>query len=248
MTLAILVWFILVLCMYMRVCGNRMYVCVCSNRTTWRSPDDRKKTQTAVVWSCFPFIRSGQNHLARHSERRKKTRQTEEEVGRQHQGMDRPGVRQVPEGDWEQGKMEKTGCKIICGAPTTLVVKGLMMIDDNEHHRILGSWKYFSKWRMWKSWLCLMKGISEVSFSVGTTLFHCVIRSKHTSRYEWAPDLLKGQGQTRCQFSVKKEPNQRKNGLFYDKTMQREKRWLTKCTACMLSTRPTSERDFVNLK
>ena len=38
---------------------------------------------TAVVWSCFPFIRSGQNHLARHSERGKKTRQTKEEVGRQ---------------------------------------------------------------------------------------------------------------------------------------------------------------------
>ena len=33
-----------------------------------------KKTQTAVVWSCFPFIRFGQNHLARHSERGKKTR------------------------------------------------------------------------------------------------------------------------------------------------------------------------------
>ena len=46
--------------------------------------------QTAVVWSCLPFIRSGQNHLARHRERGKKTRQTEEEVGRQHQGMDRP--------------------------------------------------------------------------------------------------------------------------------------------------------------
>ena len=54
----------------------------------------------------------------------KKTRQTEEEVGRQHQGMDRPGVWQVPEGSGEQGKMEKTGCKIICGAPTTLAVKG----------------------------------------------------------------------------------------------------------------------------
>ena len=27
--------------------------------------------------------------------------------------MDRPGVRQVPEGSGEQGKMEKTGCKII---------------------------------------------------------------------------------------------------------------------------------------
>ena len=87
-----------------------------------------KKTQTAVVWSCFPFIRSGQNHLARHSERGKKTKRTKEEVGRQHQGMDRPGVRQVPEGSGEQGKIEKTGCKIICGAPTTLAVKGLMMM------------------------------------------------------------------------------------------------------------------------
>ena len=38
--------------------------------------------QTAVVWSCLPFIRSGQNCLARHSERGKKIRQTEEEVGR----------------------------------------------------------------------------------------------------------------------------------------------------------------------
>ena len=34
-----------------------------------------------MVWSCLPFIRSGQNHLARHSERGKKTRQTEEKVG-----------------------------------------------------------------------------------------------------------------------------------------------------------------------
>ena len=42
--------------------------------------------------------------------------------------MDRPGVWQVPEGSGEQGKMEKTGCKIICGVPTTLVVKGLMMM------------------------------------------------------------------------------------------------------------------------
>ena len=64
-----------------------------------------------MVWSCLPFIRSGQNHLARHSERGKKTRETEEEVGRQRQGMDRPGVPQVQEGSGEQGKMEETGCK-----------------------------------------------------------------------------------------------------------------------------------------
>ena len=81
-----------------------------------------------MVWSCLPFIRSGQNHLARHSVKGKKTRQTEEEVGRQHQGIDRPGVRQVPEGSGEQEKMEETGCKIICDAPTTLAVKGLMMM------------------------------------------------------------------------------------------------------------------------
>ena len=98
------------------------------NWTTRRSPDQRKETQTAVVWPCFPFIRSGQNHLARHSEREKKTRRTKEEMGRQHQGMDRPGVHKVPEGSGEQGKMEETGWEIIFVAPTTLVVKRQMMM------------------------------------------------------------------------------------------------------------------------
>ena len=70
------------------------------NRTTRRPPD------TNFGGSCLPFIRSSQKHLARHSERGKKTRWTKEEVGRQHQGMDRPGVRQVPEGggQWRTGK------------------------------------------------------------------------------------------------------------------------------------------------
>ena len=92
-----------------RPCHQRGSPCQDSagNLTTRRPPDDHKETQTAVVWSCFPFIRSGQNHLARHCERGKKTRQTEEEVGRQHPGIDRPGVQQVPEGSGEQGKMEK---------------------------------------------------------------------------------------------------------------------------------------------
>ena len=115
------------------------------NRITRRSPEHRKETQTAVVWSCLPFIRSVQNHLARHSERGKKTRQTEEEVGRQHQGMDKPGVRQVPKGSGEQGgEMEKTGCKIICGAPTTLAVKGLMIMMMMNVIRDIGLIKYAS--------------------------------------------------------------------------------------------------------
>ena len=41
-----------------------------------------------------------------------------------YQGMGRPGVRQVPEGSGEQGKMEETGCEIFCSVLTTLVVKG----------------------------------------------------------------------------------------------------------------------------
>ena len=98
------------------------------NWITRKPPDDRKERQTAVVWSCFPFIRAGQNRLARHSERGKKIRETGEEVGRQHQGMDRPGVRHITEGSGEWGKMEKTGCKITCGVPTSLAVKGLMMM------------------------------------------------------------------------------------------------------------------------
>ena len=95
------------------------------NRTT-RRPNRCKEMQIALVWTCLQFIRSVQNHLARHSERGKKTRQTEEEVGR-HQGMDRPGVRQVPGGSGEQRKREKkkeSGCEIICDAPTTLAVEG----------------------------------------------------------------------------------------------------------------------------
>ena len=33
------------------------------SRATGRPPDQRKETQAAVVWTCLPFIRSGQNHL-----------------------------------------------------------------------------------------------------------------------------------------------------------------------------------------
>ena len=49
-------------------------------------------------------------------------------MGRQHEGMDRPAVRQVPEGSGEQEKTEETGREIIYGALTTLAVKGLMMM------------------------------------------------------------------------------------------------------------------------
>ena len=36
----------------------------------------------------------------------------------------RPGICQVPESSGEQGKMKESSCKIVCGAPTTITVKG----------------------------------------------------------------------------------------------------------------------------
>ena len=52
--------------------------------------------------------------------RGKKTRQTEEEVGRQHQGIDRPGVRQAKNGgNWLRNHL---------WCPTTLTVKGYMLL------------------------------------------------------------------------------------------------------------------------
>ena len=59
-----------------RPCYQRGSLCQdpAGNWTIQKSPDLRKETQTAVVWSCCPFIRPGQNHLTRHSERGKKTR------------------------------------------------------------------------------------------------------------------------------------------------------------------------------
>ena len=60
-------------------------------------------------------------------------------MGRQHQGMDRLGVRQVPDGSGEQEELEETGCTIICGAPTTLAVKGIR--DDDVDFSL--SFSYF---------------------------------------------------------------------------------------------------------
>ena len=57
-------------CKILRIlCNNN--VDLASNRIT-RRPAQRKETKTAEVWIYLVFIRSGQNHLARHSQRRKK--------------------------------------------------------------------------------------------------------------------------------------------------------------------------------
>ena len=84
--------------------------------------------QTAGAWPFVPFSRSEQNHLVRPSEKGKATTQTNEEVNRQHQGIDRCGVKQSRADIEEQVKLEGTGCKVICGATYKLGLKGSMII------------------------------------------------------------------------------------------------------------------------
>ena len=48
--------------------------------------------------------------------------------------MDGPGVRQVPEGSGKHRIMEGTGCEVICGAPTTLEVKGQVKVKFDENY------------------------------------------------------------------------------------------------------------------
>ena len=74
------------------------------NRTTRRPPDHRKETQTKVVWTCLPFIRSGQNHLERHSERGKKTRQTDRGGGKTTLGNGQAWSSSGPRGQWRTEK------------------------------------------------------------------------------------------------------------------------------------------------
>ena len=88
-----------------------------------------KETQTDVVWTCLPFIRSGQNHLARHSGREKKDKADRRRGGKTTPGNGMAAWSSPSPGG--QRKMKETGCKVICGTPTTPAVKGQMRWDEN---------------------------------------------------------------------------------------------------------------------
>ena len=99
------------------------------NWTTRRPPDDRKETQTAV-----------DGHVSRSSGLPRTILQGTVKGGRRQGGQRKRWEDNIRE--WtglelefdksqravENGKMEKTGRKIICGAPTNLAVEGLMMV------------------------------------------------------------------------------------------------------------------------
>ena len=78
------------------------------NWTTQRPPDHRKETHTVSRSSGLAkTILQGTVTGGRRQGRQRK--RWEDNID---QGMDRPGVRQVPEGSGGQGKMEKTGSKL----------------------------------------------------------------------------------------------------------------------------------------
>ena len=65
--------------------------------------------------------------------------------------MDWAGVQHIQEGSGEQGKMEETGYKVICSAPTTPAVKGLMMmiiVNITEQMDSLRQTKNTKRWSM----------------------------------------------------------------------------------------------------
>ena len=57
-----------------------------------RTPDPGQKAEAKMVWPCFKVFWSSKDNPTGHSERKKKRRQTEEEVGRQYQSVDRNGL------------------------------------------------------------------------------------------------------------------------------------------------------------
>ena len=78
-----------------------------------------KRHITLVVWTCLPFIRSGQYNLARHTERGKKADRTRD--GKTTSGNEHAWS--LPSSG-EQRKMQENGSEDICGAPTTPALEG----------------------------------------------------------------------------------------------------------------------------
>ena len=94
--------------------------------------------QTAVVWSCLPSSGLAKTILQGAvigGRRQGRQRKRWEDNIRKWTGLEFGKSQRAVE---SRGKMEKTGCKIICGVPTTLAVKGLMMMMMMMKYLVLG--------------------------------------------------------------------------------------------------------------
>ena len=81
------------------------------------SEKKERKRQKIIEIAFDVYIVTNSCHVQMHkikykfkNKKKSKGRKSWSGVGRQHRGMDRLGVRQVPEGSGEQGKVEGTGC------------------------------------------------------------------------------------------------------------------------------------------
>ena len=107
------------------------------NRTSRRPSGHRKETQTAVVWSLLPFITSGQNHLARHSEGgRRQGRQSKrwKDNNREWTGQEFAKSQRVVE---NRGKWRKLVAKlsVVPQRPSRLMDKDKRERDERERER-----------------------------------------------------------------------------------------------------------------
>ena len=59
------------------------------------TPDPGQETKAKMVWPCLEVFWFSKDNPTGHSERKKKKRQTEEEVGRQYKRVDRNGLCQL---------------------------------------------------------------------------------------------------------------------------------------------------------
>ena len=102
------------------------------NRTTQRPPDHRKETHTAVVWSCLPFIRSGQSHLARHSEKAEEDKVDRGRGGKTTSGNGQAWSSPSPRGQWRTGENGGIWLRNHLWCPNDLRGQG---IDDQDNDR-----------------------------------------------------------------------------------------------------------------
>ena len=89
-----------------------------SHWALWRSSHHCEETKSEMVWAQNKINRTCKDDPTGHCTRREKERQTEKEMGRQHNGVDRIKVGWSPSKGRKQRRMENSGCPIILGAPT----------------------------------------------------------------------------------------------------------------------------------
>ena len=100
--------------------------------TELEMPSGRTKTSwlqwKGATWSgtgtSHDHLDCGQDYPTGSSSRRETKRQTEETMGRQHQGVDWPWMEYTTTESWEPRGVEEAGCKIYSGARTVRQTTG----------------------------------------------------------------------------------------------------------------------------